>query len=231
MFALSFPKISSIGFAISGEAEQYCWMFVIAFLFVRMLCDCFKSQRRLDAEVLVLRHLRRARLYRRQSVAFSRNTSLAMRCASFDAGMPQYRVSSRRISWICSALQPFFTAPLRCTRNSLACPGRRHHGHHGERFRRRRQRRPAPDIPVGVGVDDVLQWFAELAERVHALFYGLAAKHVDAQLEAALVKLFLVHCSLPFDNALARSRPAQLAIAAECRRLHEPRSIVCIRSP
>jgi hypothetical protein len=31
-------------------------MFAIAFLFVRVLCDGFKSQRRLEAEILVLRH-------------------------------------------------------------------------------------------------------------------------------------------------------------------------------
>src|ERR1700693_1955721 len=31
-------------------------MFAIAFLFVRVLCDCFKSRRLLEAEVLVLRH-------------------------------------------------------------------------------------------------------------------------------------------------------------------------------
>jgi hypothetical protein len=31
-------------------------MFAIAFLFVRVLCDCFKSRRRPEAEVLVLRH-------------------------------------------------------------------------------------------------------------------------------------------------------------------------------
>src|SRR6266496_4355045 len=31
-------------------------MIAIGFLFVRMLCDCFKSRRRLEAEVLVLRH-------------------------------------------------------------------------------------------------------------------------------------------------------------------------------
>ena len=31
-------------------------MIAIAFLFVRMLCDCFKSRRRLEAEILVLRH-------------------------------------------------------------------------------------------------------------------------------------------------------------------------------
>jgi hypothetical protein len=31
-------------------------MIAIAFLFVRVLCDCFKSRRRLEAEILVLRH-------------------------------------------------------------------------------------------------------------------------------------------------------------------------------
>src|SRR5947208_16749951 len=31
-------------------------MFAIAFLFVRVLCDCFKSRRRLEAENLMLRH-------------------------------------------------------------------------------------------------------------------------------------------------------------------------------
>jgi hypothetical protein len=31
-------------------------MIAIAFLFVRMLCDCFKSPRRLEAEILILRH-------------------------------------------------------------------------------------------------------------------------------------------------------------------------------
>ena len=30
-------------------------MIAIGFLFVRVLCDCFKSRRRLEAEVLVLR--------------------------------------------------------------------------------------------------------------------------------------------------------------------------------
>jgi hypothetical protein len=31
-------------------------MVAIAFLFVRMLCDCFKSRWQLKAEILVLRH-------------------------------------------------------------------------------------------------------------------------------------------------------------------------------
>ena len=31
-------------------------MIAIAFLFVRMLCDCFKPRQRLEAEILVLRH-------------------------------------------------------------------------------------------------------------------------------------------------------------------------------
>jgi hypothetical protein len=39
-------------------------MIAIGLLFVRMLCDCFKSRRRLEAEILILRHqlnvLRRA---------------------------------------------------------------------------------------------------------------------------------------------------------------------------
>ena len=36
--------------------RTYCWMFAIAFLFVRVLSDGFKSRRRLEAEILVLRH-------------------------------------------------------------------------------------------------------------------------------------------------------------------------------
>ncbi|MGB9400097.1 MAG: hypothetical protein WCB69_13040, partial [Pseudolabrys sp.] len=39
---LSVPKTLSIGFANAGESEHDCWMFAIAFLFVRVLCDCFK---------------------------------------------------------------------------------------------------------------------------------------------------------------------------------------------
>jgi hypothetical protein len=31
-------------------------MIAIGLLFVRMLCDCFKSRRQLEAEILVLRH-------------------------------------------------------------------------------------------------------------------------------------------------------------------------------
>jgi hypothetical protein len=31
-------------------------MIAMAFLFVRVLCDCFKSRRRLETEILVLRH-------------------------------------------------------------------------------------------------------------------------------------------------------------------------------
>jgi hypothetical protein len=53
---LSVPKTPSIGFAIAGESEHDCWMFAIAFLFVRALCDYFKSRQRLEAEILVLRH-------------------------------------------------------------------------------------------------------------------------------------------------------------------------------
>jgi hypothetical protein len=31
-------------------------MIAIASLFVRLLCDCFKPQQRLEAEILILRH-------------------------------------------------------------------------------------------------------------------------------------------------------------------------------
>jgi hypothetical protein len=31
-------------------------MIAIAFLFLRVLCDCFKPRRRLEAEILMLRH-------------------------------------------------------------------------------------------------------------------------------------------------------------------------------
>jgi hypothetical protein len=53
---VSVPKTPSIGFAIASESEHDCWMIATAFLFVRVLCDCFKSRRRLEAEILVLRH-------------------------------------------------------------------------------------------------------------------------------------------------------------------------------
>ena len=53
---LAVPKTPSIGFAIAGESEHDYWMFAIAILFARVLCDCFKSQQRLEAEILMLRH-------------------------------------------------------------------------------------------------------------------------------------------------------------------------------
>src|SRR5882762_3922740 len=53
---LSLPKTSSIGLAVGRESEHDLRMIAIAVLIVRMLCDCFKSRRRLEAEILVLRH-------------------------------------------------------------------------------------------------------------------------------------------------------------------------------
>jgi hypothetical protein len=49
-------KTPFIGFAIASESEHDCWMFAIAFLFIRVLCECYKSRRRLEAEIMVLRH-------------------------------------------------------------------------------------------------------------------------------------------------------------------------------
>ena len=53
---LSLPKILSTRLAVSSESEHDRRMIAIAFLFVCVLCDCFKSRRRLEAEILVLRH-------------------------------------------------------------------------------------------------------------------------------------------------------------------------------
>jgi len=43
--ALSLPKTQSIWLAISTESEHDGRMIAIGLLFVRMLCDCFKSRR------------------------------------------------------------------------------------------------------------------------------------------------------------------------------------------
>ena len=56
VWSLSVPKTPTIGSAITDESEHDYWMFTIAFLFVRVLCDCFELRRRVEAEILVLRH-------------------------------------------------------------------------------------------------------------------------------------------------------------------------------
>jgi hypothetical protein len=50
MPALSVPKTPSIGFAIASETEHDCRVIATAFLFVGLLCHCFKSRRWLEAE-------------------------------------------------------------------------------------------------------------------------------------------------------------------------------------
>ena len=50
------PNIPFVGFAIACESEHDRWIIAITFLFVSALFDCFKSRRRLEAEILVLRH-------------------------------------------------------------------------------------------------------------------------------------------------------------------------------
>jgi hypothetical protein len=47
-------ETQSIGLAVNNESEHDCWMIATAFLFVGVLCDYFKSRRRLEAEILVL---------------------------------------------------------------------------------------------------------------------------------------------------------------------------------
>jgi hypothetical protein len=49
-------KTLSISLAVIDESEHDRRMIAIGLLFVRMLCDCFKSRPRLEAEILVLRH-------------------------------------------------------------------------------------------------------------------------------------------------------------------------------
>ncbi len=53
---MSLPQTPSVGLASVSESQHDCRMIAIALLFVRFLCDCFKSRRRLEAEILVLRH-------------------------------------------------------------------------------------------------------------------------------------------------------------------------------
>src|SRR5262245_23603696 len=54
---LSLPKTPSVGSDRSSRIRTCLrLMFAIAFLCVRMLCDCFKPGRRLEAEILILRH-------------------------------------------------------------------------------------------------------------------------------------------------------------------------------
>jgi len=43
---------------VSSESEHACRVIAIALLFVRMLCDRFKSRRQLEAKILILRLLR-----------------------------------------------------------------------------------------------------------------------------------------------------------------------------
>ena len=59
---MSLPQTSSVGLASVSESEHDCRMTAIALLFVRLLCDCFKSRRRLEGDILVLRHQLRRRV-------------------------------------------------------------------------------------------------------------------------------------------------------------------------
>src|ERR1700730_18934626 len=58
--AWSIPRNSPISTRLTRgtgtSAACHRRMIAIAFLFVCLLCDCFKSRRRLEAEILVLRH-------------------------------------------------------------------------------------------------------------------------------------------------------------------------------
>src|SRR5262245_64542130 len=51
-----FRKLHPIDSRASGESEQDRRMIAIGLLFVRMLCDYFKSRPQLEAEIVILRH-------------------------------------------------------------------------------------------------------------------------------------------------------------------------------
>jgi short chain dehydrogenase len=53
---LSLPKTPSDWLAVSSESEHDRRMIAIGLLFVRMLCDYFKSRPQLEAEIVILRH-------------------------------------------------------------------------------------------------------------------------------------------------------------------------------
>jgi hypothetical protein len=73
-----------------------------------------------------------------------------------------------------------------------------HHRDHGEAFDAERQAGAAPDVAIGIGVDDVLQRLAELAERLHALLDGFVAEQLFAELQAFLGQLTGIHMASPF---------------------------------
>jgi hypothetical protein len=53
---VSLPKTTFAGVTAATNRNMIAVMVAIAFLFVRMLCDCFKPRWRLEAEILALRH-------------------------------------------------------------------------------------------------------------------------------------------------------------------------------
>jgi hypothetical protein len=48
---LSLPQTPSVGLASVSKSEHDYRMIAFVLLFVRLLCDCFKSRRRLEAEM------------------------------------------------------------------------------------------------------------------------------------------------------------------------------------
>ena len=53
---VSLLKTLSNWLAVGGESEHHRRMIAIGLLFIRMLCDCFRTRQQLEAEILVLRH-------------------------------------------------------------------------------------------------------------------------------------------------------------------------------
>src|SRR5665213_2809822 len=73
----------------------------------------------------------------------------------------------------------------------------RKHGDHCETFHCHRQRRPTPNISVCMGIDDVLQGFAEFSECIHSFFDHVFAVHCLPQLQSPVIQFPECHYSSP----------------------------------
>jgi len=88
----------------------------------------------------------------------------------------------------------------------IGAAGGGHHRHHGERLGRHRQRAAAPDVAVGVGIDDVLQWRPERAERVHPLLDRRIAEHLPTKPQPFFLQIPRVHLRSPARMQFERVR-------------------------
>jgi hypothetical protein len=96
--------------------------------------------------------------------------------------MPQYIATSKEnvldLLGSAAVAQRSFDMDAKLVRAAAS----RHHRDHHKRLAREGERRPAPNIAIGVGIDDVLQRRAEGAHGIHARVDRLGAEHLATQL-------------------------------------------------